>query len=121
MDVAGLQITTAGREVERVIHDFKKQNDSESAHYLQGLSDRVAEDLAEYIHRLLCRRAGKKKNEGLRYSPGYPALTDLINNRVLWETLKAEDLGVTLTSSNEFDPPSTTAAVVCFHRDASYT
>ncbi len=121
-DVIGLQISTAGDQVEAGIEEFKAQNDSESALYLQGLSDRVAEDLAEYIHQLLRQRVGANKdNRGQRYSPGYPAITDLTYNRVIWELLGAEDIGVTLTSANEFYPPSTTAAVICFHKDAGYS
>ena len=120
-DVIGLQISTAGGKVETGIEEFKLQNDSESALYLQGLSDRVAEDLAEYIHQLLRQRVGTKKdNRGQRYSPGYPAISDLIYNRVISELLDAEDIGVNLTSGNEFYPPSTTAAVICFHKDAGY-
>jgi 5-methyltetrahydrofolate--homocysteine methyltransferase len=122
MDVIGLQITTAGTGAEPAIEDFKKNHDSESALYLQGLCDRVAEDLAEYIHNLLRKRVGPKKSrDGQRYSPGYPAIVDLINNKTIWEHLQAEDIGVTLTSANEFDPPSTTAAVICFHQEASYS
>jgi 5-methyltetrahydrofolate--homocysteine methyltransferase len=121
MDVVGLQITTAGRKMEEVITGFKAEHDSESALYLQGLGDRVAEDFAEYIHGLMGQRTGRKKDQlGQRYSPGYPALEDLINNKVIYDILKTEDLGITLTSGNEFDPPSTTAAVVCFHPDAGY-
>ncbi len=121
MDVVGLQITTAGRNMEAVIAGFKAEHDSESALYLQGLGDRVAEDFAEYIHGLMGQRTGRKKDQlGQRYSPGYPALEDLLNNRVIYDLLKTEDLGITMTSGNEFDPPSTTAAVVCFHPDAGY-
>ena len=122
MDAIGLQITTAGNVTEKALAKFKNENDSESALYLQGLCDRVAEDLAEYIHNLIRSRAGYKKgSQGQRYSPGYAAITDLSNNKVIWEILKAEDLGIELTDANEFDPPSTTAAVVCFHSEASYT
>ena len=121
MDVVGLQITTAGRNMEAVIAGFKGEHDSESALYLQGLGDRVAEDFAEYIHGLMGQRTGRKKDQlGQRYSPGYPALEDLLNNKVIYDLLKTEDLGITMTSGNEFDPPSTTAAIVCFHPDAGY-
>ncbi len=121
MDVVGLQITTAGRKMEEVLADFKTEHDSESALYLQGLGDRVAEDFAEYIHGLMAQRTGRKKDQlGQRYSPGYPAIEDLTNNKVIYDILETEDLGITLTSANEFDPPSTTAAVVCFHPDAGY-
>ena len=122
MDAIGLQITTAGNASEKAIEVFKNENDSESALYLQGLCDRVAEDLAEYIHNLIRLRSGYKKGkQGQRYSPGYPALTDLLNNKVIWDILNAEDLGIQMTDANEFDPPSTTAAVVCFHSDAGYS
>ena len=77
--------------------------------------------MAEYIHQLLRTRAGfKKENRGQRYSPGYPAQTNLKGNHIIWKALGAEDLGVTLTVANEFFPPSTTAAVICFHKDAGY-
>jgi 5-methyltetrahydrofolate--homocysteine methyltransferase len=122
MDVIGLQITTAGLAAEPAIAEFKRKHDSESALYLQGLCDRVAEDLAEYIHNLLRKRVGQKKGrDGERYSPGYPAIVDLINNKIIWESLQAEDIGVRLTDANEFDPPSTTAAVICFHKEAGYS
>jgi 5-methyltetrahydrofolate--homocysteine methyltransferase len=121
MDAVGLQITTAGDGMIAVIESFKARHDSESALYLQGLSDRVAEDLAEYIHQLLRQRAGAKKDSGQRYSPGYAAIPDLDNNRKIHAALQAADLGITLTGAGEFFPPSTTSAVVCFHTDASYT
>jgi 5-methyltetrahydrofolate--homocysteine methyltransferase len=122
MDVIGLQITTAGSGSEPAILQFKKDHDSESGLYLQGLCDRVAEDLAEYIHNLLRKRVGLKKGrDGQRYSPGYPAIVDLINNKTIWERLEAHDIGVSLTDANEFDPPSSTAAVICFHKEASYS
>jgi 5-methyltetrahydrofolate--homocysteine methyltransferase len=121
-DMIGLQISTAGDKVEEGVEEFKALNDSESALYLQGLSDRVAEDLAAYIHQLLRQRVGaKKNNQGQRYSPGYPAIRDLAYNRIIWELLGAEDIGVTMTSGNEFYPPSTTAAAICFHKDAGYS
>ena len=87
-----------------------------------ALSDRVAEDMAEYIHQLLRKRGGyKKENQGQRYSPGYSALTSLNGNHIIWSALGAEDLGITLTEANEFFPPSSTAAVICFHKDAGYS
>ena len=122
MDVIGLQIATAGQGMLKAVEEFKAKNDSESILYLQGLSDRVAEDLAAYIHQLLRQRAGLKNEKyGQRYSPGYPALEDLSNNKTIYNILQAADLRITLTGANQFDPPSTTAAVVCFHREAGYT
>ena len=122
VDVAGLAITSAGEEVESAITRFKKEHDSESAMYLQGLGDRTAEDLMEYIHNLLRQRAGIKRGKlGQRYSPGYPAIENLVNNRIIHEVLKGDDIAVSLTDANQFSPPSATACVVSFHPDAGYT
>ncbi len=121
MDAVGMQITTAGEGMIAGIEKMKAQEDSESALYLQGLADRAAEDLAEYIHRLLSQRTEKKRNTTERYSPGYPALEKLAHNKTIFEILNAGDLGIQLTDANEFYPPSTTAALVCFHADAGYS
>lgn len=122
MDVAGLALSTAGNAADEAIASFKKENDSESALYLQGLSDRVAEDLMEYTHNLLRQRLGvKKEKAGQRYSPGYAALEDMLNNKVIYEILNGKDIGVSLTDAHEFDPPSTTGCVICFHKEAGYS
>ncbi|MBI5427876.1 MAG: homocysteine S-methyltransferase family protein [Nitrospinae bacterium] len=122
MDAIGLLIATAGDEALPAIEEFKARHDSESALYLQGLCDRIAEDLAEYIHQLLFQRAGlAKEKPGQRYSPGYAALEDLTNNKTIYEILQAQDLGIALTGANQFHPPSVTAAAVCFHKDAGYS
>lgn len=120
-DVIGLQISTGGRRVDDQIAAFKADGDTESSHLLQGLSDRVAEDMAEWTHQTLRRMVGIKEREGTRYSPGYPGLKDLAVNKLLADLLKAEnELGVTLTDANEFYPTGTTGAVVCFHPKARY-
>jgi 5-methyltetrahydrofolate--homocysteine methyltransferase len=119
-DFIGLQLATAGKGVEQALETFKKAGDSESCLYLQGLSDRIAEDMADYLHQLLRKKRGLSK-EGTRYSPGYPALTDLENNLKIFRQLQADHfLGVSLTSAWEFSPTGSTAAIVCFHPEATY-
>jgi 5-methyltetrahydrofolate--homocysteine methyltransferase len=90
-------------------------------HFLQGLSDRVAEDMAGYLHQMLRKKMRLKMHEGQRYSPGYPALRDMTGNKMIANLLGATaGLGVTLTGANEFSPPGTTGAVVCFYPKAGY-
>lgn len=120
-DAIGLQITTGGAAVEKQLGIFKGAQDTESAHFLQGLSDRVAEDMAELVHNLLRQKMGLGPKEGSRYSPGYPALKEIAANRTIYHLLEArENLDIRITSASEFDPPGTTGAVVCFHPDAGY-
>ncbi len=120
-DAIGLQITTSGNQVEKKIAEFKDKMDSESAYLLQGLSDRVAEDLAEVVHQKLRVELGLQERQGQRYSPGYPALKDIQMNVVLAKALGALHLlPMGLTEAGEFTPTGTTGAVVCFHPNASY-
>jgi 5-methyltetrahydrofolate--homocysteine methyltransferase len=121
-DMIGLQLTTAGAQVEEVIEIFKSKDDFESALFLQGLSDRIAEDMAERMHGLLREIVGVAPGCGQRWSPGYPGMKDIMQNRVVCELLHAgEVLGVQVTEAGEFRPTGTTAAVVSFHPDARYT
>jgi 5-methyltetrahydrofolate--homocysteine methyltransferase len=61
------------------------------------------------------------KYRGARYSPGYPAMTDISNNQIIADLLEAgKKLGIRLTEGYQFDPTGTTAAVICFHQDADY-
>lgn len=120
-DAIGVQLTTVGPAVEEAIEALKAEGDSEGAHLLQGLGDRIAEDLADYAHAELRRRVGAPADTGTRYSPGYPAMRDTRNNRIIAELFGAEQvLGVQLTEADQFQPTSTTAAVACFHPEASY-
>ena len=119
---AGVQITTGGAHVDEVIERFKQQGDSESALYLQGLSDRLAEDMADYVNELQLELLGLPPKTGLRWSPGYPGMKNMAMNRVLYTLMEAgSTLGVSLTDADEFIPTGTTAAVVSYHPQARYS
>ncbi|MCG8338508.1 MAG: homocysteine S-methyltransferase family protein [Proteobacteria bacterium] len=120
-DIVALQLSTGGPDVRDVIEEMKI-NDREGALLLQGLSDRLAEDMAEYINKHIDRLVyGDKDMSSKRYSPGYPSMTDITNNKVIADLLEGcSRLGIELTEGFEFNPTGTTAAVVCFHPDADY-
>lgn len=121
-DAIGVQVTTSGPQIDEQLDQYREDNDSESSLYLQGLSDRVAEDLADHVHNTLRDRLGFVAKHGTRWSPGYPAMPDTDNNRIIQELLDAETgIGVSVTDAGEFSPTGTTAAVVCFHADARFT
>lgn len=122
LDTVGLQLTTAGAQVEAVIESFKNKDDYESALFLQGLSDRIAEDMAEHLHAIARDLAGFPADCGQRWSPGYPGMASILQNTTIHKTLNADKLlGVHVTDAGEFRPTGTTAAVVSFHPDARYT
>ena len=123
MDVVGVQLTSAGPHVADIVKMLGgKKDDQEAAWLLQGLAGRVAEDLAEVVNHILEKTVwGAEGGHSTRFSPGYPALVDLSNNRVCADLLNAtQELGIKITESFEFHPTETTAAVVCFHPDSGY-
>ena len=92
----------------------------EDCFLLQGLSDRVAEDMADQAHDASRKLAAVDLKQGCRYSPGYPAMQDMSNNQLIFELLKADEMGISMTEADEFAPTSTTAAFVVFNSDATY-
>ena len=120
-DVIGIQLTTAGPQVEAVIEDFKNKEDYESALFLQGLSNRIAEDMADYLHAIARELVGVPEKCGQRWSPGYPGLKDILLNGVIHELVDGEKLlGVQVAESGEFLPTGTTGAAISFHPEARY-
>ncbi|MCC6694049.1 MAG: homocysteine S-methyltransferase family protein [Candidatus Hydrogenedentes bacterium] len=122
LDAIGLQISTSGPQVDAQLKRFREAGDSESILYLQGLSDRVAEDMADCLHGIQRKVLGFDAKHGIRWSPGYPAMAEARYNQTILELLHATELiGVKITDAGEFSPTGTTAAAVCFHPGARYT
>ncbi|MDO9514108.1 MAG: homocysteine S-methyltransferase family protein [Elusimicrobiota bacterium] len=117
-DICGFQISTAGIEAEKAASDFMGSGDAESMLYIKGLADRVAEDYAEMLHEELNNIAGIDDKSSRRVSPGYPAIPDMENNKVIYDLLDGANIGITINDAGLFKPESTTAAVVCFNPDS---
>ncbi len=121
LDVIGLQIASSGQSILPILDAFRERRDTLSGLFLQGLSDRVAEDMAQYMHVHLRKLLGLSEEQGQRWSPGYPGMPNLQLNKVLLDVLGATDsIGVTVTEAGEYYPTGTTGAVVSFHPNASY-
>lgn len=122
LDAIGIQISSAGPDIEAQLDVFKAADDTEAALFLQGLSDRLAEDMASYLHAQLRERIGVDAKAGTRWSPGYPGLANMENNKSIHDLLDAgAQLGVEITEIGEFHPTGCTAAVVSFHPKARYS
>ena len=120
-DICALQISSGGTMVDERVQKYKDADDSESALFLQGLSDRIAEDMADFSHQYIRNEVGATDKQGTRYSPGYDAIKDVHHNRKIMQLLDAENkLGIKTTEVGEFYPTGTTGAIICFHPEASY-
>lgn len=133
-DYIGGFVVTAGEEVEAFSETFKENNDDYSAIMVKALGDRIAEALAEMMHKKARENWGygkeeklspadliKEKYRGIRPAPGYPACPDHTEKAELWRLLDAEkNIGTELTENYAIYPPSSVAGLYFPHPDSKY-
>jgi 5-methyltetrahydrofolate--homocysteine methyltransferase len=134
IDYLGGFAVTAGHGVEQFAADFKAKLDDYSAIMAQALGDRLAEALAEAMHkrgRDFCGYGREEKftnqelirenYRGIRPAPGYPANPDHSEKTTLFELLDAtQATGITLTESMAMLPASSVSGLYFNHPDAKY-
>ncbi len=132
-DVVGFFVVSIG---ERVSEMTKKLFESDAYHdymILHAFSVEVTDALAEYWHEVMREELGIGEKrpadlggyvvqdyQGSRYGFGYPACPDLEAHRPVFELLKPEQIGVTLTENMEMVPEQSTSALVAHHPQAKY-
>jgi len=134
IDYLGGFAVTAGHGVEQLAAEFRAQHDDYSAIMAQALGDRLAEALAELMHkqardfsgygrseRLTMAEIIREKYRGIRPAPGYPACPDHTEKRTLFDLLGAETAtGLALTESFAMTPASSVSGFYFNHHDAKY-
>jgi 5-methyltetrahydrofolate--homocysteine methyltransferase len=134
LDYLGGFAVTSGHGVEEFAQTFRAQHDDYSAIMAQALGDRLAEALAEYMHKRARDFSGygqlesfalkdiiREKYRGIRPAPGYPACPDHTEKPALFELLGAtEKTGITLTESCAMNPPSSVSGLFFNHEDSKY-
>jgi 5-methyltetrahydrofolate--homocysteine methyltransferase len=119
-DVAVFQIVTVGSEASRRTEHLQASGEYSESFFTHGLSVQSAEGLADYVHDRIRSEVGAEKEQGKRYSWGYPACPDLSQHGMVDALLDAGAIGVTVTDGFQFEPEQTTAALVVLHPDARY-
>ena len=134
IDYLGGFAVTAGHGVEQLVAEFKKANDDYSAIMTQALGDRLAEALAELMHKRARDFCGFGKTEnlsmediireryrGVRPAPGYPACPDHTEKPILFDLLEATAAtGISLTESCAMSPASSVSGWYFNHPDSKY-
>jgi 5-methyltetrahydrofolate--homocysteine methyltransferase len=134
LDYVGGFAVTAGHGVEQLAAEFKAAHDDYSAIMAQALGDRLAEALAELMHKRAREFCGfgrsenlampdiiREKYRGVRPAPGYPACPDHTEKRTLFSLLDAPAAtGVTLTESCAMHPASSVSGLYFNHPDSKY-
>ena len=134
LDYIGGFAVTAGHGVEQLALELKAANDDYSAIMAQALGDRLAEALAELLHKRARDFCGygrtenlsmdeiiREKYRGVRPAPGYPACPDHTEKPPLFAALDATAAtGIALTESCAMHPASSVSGMHFNHPEAKY-
>jgi 5-methyltetrahydrofolate--homocysteine methyltransferase len=126
---------TAGLGIEPHLERFHKDNDDYSAIILKALADRMAEALAEYMHRKVRKEYWgyaadesldnealiAEKYRGIRPAPGYPACPDHTEKATLFKLLDAtNNADIELTEGFSMYPAAAVSGWYFSHPDSQY-
>jgi 5-methyltetrahydrofolate--homocysteine methyltransferase len=128
----GAFAVTAGDGQNELCAGFEKDHDDYNSIMAKALADRLAEAFAEYLHRQARMDWGiienlsntdliAEKFQGIRPAPGYPAMPDHSEKRILFDLLDAENnAGVHLTESFAMLPAASVSGLYFSHPQAKY-
>ncbi len=133
-DYIGLFAVTAGIGVENKELQFQKDQDDYSSIMFKALADRFAEAFAERMHERVRRELWGyaadenlptealigEKYQGIRPAPGYPACPDHLVKRDMFEVLRCEEIGMTVTESLAMLPAASVSGFYLAHPDSTY-
>lgn len=132
-DVVGFYVVTIGDRIGEAIKELFESDSYHDYLMLHGFSVEVTDALAELWHEEMRKELGiaterpksltgyvTQQYQGSRYGFGYPACPDLDAHTAVFELLKPEVIGVSLTENMEMVPEQTTSAIVAHHPQAKY-
>jgi 5-methyltetrahydrofolate--homocysteine methyltransferase len=131
-DYVGAFAVTAGIGVEELVAEFAKDHDDYNAIMTKALADRLAEGLAEMLHRdvrrgwyapdesLTNEQLTAEQYQGIRPAPGYPACPDHSEKSTLFNLLAADGAGMQLTENFAMTPAASVSGLYFAHPLARY-
>ncbi len=133
-DYCGGFVVTMGQEVEAYAQEFAEKGDDYNSIMVKAIGDRLAEALAELLHKKVRDNWGyglkenltreeliKEKYRGVRPAPGYPACPDHTEKGLLWELLDVkEKIGANLTENFAMHPASSVSGFYMQYPESKY-
>jgi 5-methyltetrahydrofolate--homocysteine methyltransferase len=133
-DWVGAFALTAGVGAEALATRHEKAHDDYASIMVKALADRLAEALAEWLHRkarsdwgygagetLSIEELIREKYRGIRPAPGYPACPDHTEKRLLFDLLGGEErVGIQLTETFAMRPAASVCGFYFAHPQARY-
>jgi len=108
--LVALQVVTVGGGIVREAQRLARAGNIHEQFLLHGLAAELTEALAEQSQSRVMRQAGWKAAR--RYSPGYPVLPELADQRAIFRLLNPKRIGVRLTRSYQMVPEYSTSAIL---------
>jgi 5-methyltetrahydrofolate--homocysteine methyltransferase len=133
-DYLGGFAVTAGIGVDELALKFMSEHDDPNAIIVKALADRLAEGLAEMLHKRARDDWGyglaetlspddliAEKYHGIRPASGYPTSPDHTEKAILWDLLDAAgSAGITLTESYAMHPGASVSGLYFSHPESRY-
>ena len=130
-DSIAMFAVTSGNQIRALAQKFKEEGDFFKSHAIQALAVETAEGFAEYLHQKIRQQWGiqedlsfkqlvQTKYQGIRLSFGYPACPNLDDQQVIFNLLKPQEQGISLTESMMMEPEGSVSALVFSHPQAKY-
>jgi 5-methyltetrahydrofolate--homocysteine methyltransferase len=134
-DHIGLFAVTVGLGADAAARRFQEENDDYNAIMVKALADRLAEALAELMHRRVRTEYWgyaveetlghealiREEYSGIRPAPGYPACPEHTEKRTLWRLLEVENnAGIELTESCAMSPGAAVSGYYFSHPESKY-
>ncbi len=133
-DVLPITCVSVGAKFSEYEKELYAANEYLEYNMVHGFGVELAEALAEIAHKQIrldlniassdegfsLRDVRMNRYQGARYSFGYPACPDLEQSQIIFDLLKPEEFGITLSETFQIHPEQSTTALVIHHREASY-
>jgi 5-methyltetrahydrofolate--homocysteine methyltransferase len=133
-DVLPLTCVSVGDKFSEYEKELYAKNEYLEYNMVHGFGVELAEALAEVAHKQIrldlniasddegfsLRDVRLNRYAGARYSFGYPACPDLEPSRIIFDLLKPEEFGITLSETYQIHPEQSTTALVVHHKEATY-
>ena len=133
-DYFGAFAVTAGIGIEKWLKQFRDDHDDYNAILLEALADRLAEAFAEVLHekvrkeywgyvpeeKLTLEEMFHVDYQGIRPAIGYPACPEHHEKGNLFNMLKAEEIGITLTEHFMMCPTASVSGEFFVHPESKY-
>ena len=133
VDVVAFHVVTVGEKASEHAKMLFDSNQYTDYLYFHGFAVETAEALAEWTHKKIrteldihhedakeMRKLLGQGYHGSRYSFGYPACPNLEDQTKLFDLLKPERIGVSLSESFQQQPEQSTNAIIVHHSQAKY-